>query len=287
MRTIPKRLYKDGVELSVIGFGGIIVVGMEQNGANAIVAEAVRRGVNYFDVAPSYGKGEAEAKLGPALAPFRKQVFLACKTTERTAQGAQKEFEESLGRLRTDHFDLYQFHGLGAVKDVDQILGPGGAAEFVLKAREQGRCRFIGASTHSEEAAMALIDRFPLDSVLFPVNFVCWFQGHFGSRLLEHARRKGVARLALKAMSYGALPKGEPNPYPKCWYKPASEPAAAKRALRFALSQDITAAVTPGYEFLLRLALDCAADFQPLTPDEMSQTAAEAAQLEPIFRSGS
>jgi predicted aldo/keto reductase-like oxidoreductase len=287
MRTIPKRLYKDGVELSVIGFGGIIVMGMEQNGANAIVAEAVRRGVNYFDVAPSYGKGEAEAKLGPALQPFREQVFLACKTTERTAQGAQKEFEQSLGRLRIDRFDLYQFHGLNTAEDVDRILGPGGAAEFVLKAREQGKCRFIGASAHSEDAAMALIDRFPLDSVLYPVNFVCWLRGNLGSRLLEHAKRKGVARLALKAMSYGALPKGEPNLYPKCWYRPATEPEAAKRALRFALSQDITAAVTPGYDFLLRLALDSVVDFQPLSAEEMSQIAAEAAKLEPIFRSGS
>ncbi|MCL4852760.1 MAG: aldo/keto reductase, partial [Bryobacteraceae bacterium] len=86
--SIPKRAYRDGVNLSVIGFGGIVVVGHDQPDANRIVAESVDRGINYFDVAPTYGDGEAEQKLGPALEPFRKNAFLACKTTERTASGA-------------------------------------------------------------------------------------------------------------------------------------------------------------------------------------------------------
>lgn len=285
MQTVRKRPYRADVELSVIGFGGITVVGMEQADANAVVAEAVERGVNYFDVAPSYGAGEAEEKLGAALEPFRRDVFLACKTTERTAEGAQREFEQSLERLRTDRVDLYQFHGVSTLDDVDRIIAPGGAAEFFQKAREQGRFRFMGASAHSEDAAIALIDRVGLDSVLYPINFVCWNKGGFGARLLEHAKRKGVARLALKAMAHTALPKGDPNPYPKCWYKPAVDPDVAKLALRFALSQDITAAIPPGYDFLFRLALDCVSEFEPLTPLEAAEVQAHAAGLEPIFSS--
>jgi aryl-alcohol dehydrogenase-like predicted oxidoreductase len=94
-------VYKGDVKLSIIGFGGIVVCGMEQTSANAIVSEAFERGVNYFDVAPSYFDGEAEMKLGPALEPYRKRSFLACKTTVRDAEGARKELERSRA-ARTD-----------------------------------------------------------------------------------------------------------------------------------------------------------------------------------------
>jgi aryl-alcohol dehydrogenase-like predicted oxidoreductase len=116
---ITKREYKSGVKLSVIGFGGIVVVGMEQKDADRTVAEAFDRGINYFDVAPSYFDGEAEIKLAVALEPYRKRSFLACKTMERNAVGALKELERSLDRLKTDHFDLYQFHAVSNLDDVE------------------------------------------------------------------------------------------------------------------------------------------------------------------------
>ena len=103
---LPRRPYGDtGIELSIISFGGIVVMNADAEHASQVVGEAVERGVNYFDVAPSYGN--AEEKLGPALEPYRKDVFLACKTGQRTAEGAQTEFDRSLELLRTDHFDLY------------------------------------------------------------------------------------------------------------------------------------------------------------------------------------
>lgn len=124
-RPLAKRPYNHDVSLSVIGFGGVVVMGMEQREADRTVSEAIERGVNYFDVAPAYGDGEAEQKPGPALEPYRREVFLACKTGRRDAEGARQELERPLQRLRTDHFDLYQFHTVGSMKDVEQILGPG------------------------------------------------------------------------------------------------------------------------------------------------------------------
>lgn len=283
--SIPRRTYRGKIQLSMIGFGGIVVMGHEQNEADRIVAEAVDRTVNYFDVAPTYGDGEAEIKLGPALQPHRKGVFLACKTTERSAEGARKELERSLTRLRTDHFDLYQFHGLASMADVDRILAPGGAAELFRKARQEGKALHLGASAHSPEAAVALMDQFPLDSVLFPVNFVCWEQGKFGSRILEHAKKKGMARLALKAMAYTKWPKGASREkYPYCWYQPADTPELARKAVRFTLSQEITAAIPPGNLGLFRMALDIASNFQPLDDSEMREVLASTAGVEPIFR---
>jgi diketogulonate reductase-like aldo/keto reductase len=283
--SLARREYKDGVKLSVIGFGGIVVCGMAQSEADRIVAEAFDRGVNYFDVAPSYFDGEAETKLGPALEPYRKRSFLACKTLERDAAGARKELERSLGRLRTDHFDLYQFHAVSSLDDVDRIVGPGGAGKTFLKAREEGKVRFLGASAHSAAAAISLIDRFALDSVLFPVNFVLFQEGKFGPQILEHAKKKGVARLALKTLAYHSWPEGaDRSAWPKCWYKPIDDPALAEKSVRFTLGEDVTAAIPPGEAKLFRLALDCAGRFRPLSPKEREDLLAGARGLDPIFR---
>ncbi|HSA95916.1 MAG TPA: aldo/keto reductase [Acidobacteriota bacterium] len=283
--TLARREYKDGMKLGVIGFGGIVVCGLGQAAADRIVAEAFDRGVNYYDVAPSYFDGEAETKLGPALEPYRKRSFLACKTTERDAAGSRKELERSLKRLRTDHFDLYQFHAVSSLEDVDKILAPGGAGETFLKARTEGKVRYLGASLHNAEAGMALMDKFPLDSVLFPVNFVLFEEGHFGPQILEHAKKKGIARLALKTLAHHAWPKGaDRSAWPKCWYKPIDDPALAEESVRFTLSEDVTAAIPPGEEKLFRMALDCGARFRPLEPRERRALLEKARGLAPIFR---
>src|SRR5205823_3353198 len=100
-------------ELSIVGLGGVVLVGMNQEEANAIVGEAIDRGVTYFDVAPSYGKDqETEKRLGPALEGKRDGVFLACKTGKRDKEGANEELRRSLQHLRTDHVDLYQLHAI-------------------------------------------------------------------------------------------------------------------------------------------------------------------------------
>ena len=284
VKPVPKRPYKDGVELSVIGFGGIVVCKMPQDSANEIVAEAVDRGINYFDVAPSYFDGEAEIKQGYALKPYRDRVFLACKTGCRDAANAQRELEQSLRRAHTDHFDLYQFHGVVTKEEVEQIFAPGGAAEVFYKAREQGKARFLGASIHSVEAAFAMMERFPLDSILFPFNYVCYTQGNFGPQVIEAAKEHGIARLALKAMAHTPWGKDAERTYPKCWYKPHDQGQAAWRALRFTLSLDITAALPPGDERLFKMALDMIPDFTPLTEAERQEIVASTAGVEPIFR---
>ena len=286
-QDIPRRPYRDGVQLSVIGFGGIVVVGMDAQQAARTVAASFDRGVNYFDVAPSYWDGEAEIKLGDALQPYRQRVFLACKTGRRDAAGAREELERSLSRLHTDHFDLYQFHAVSSMKDVEAILAPGGAAEVFLEAKKQGKVRFVGFSAHHAGAAIALMDRFPCDSMLFPVNFAAWSQGDFGPQMLAHAKKKGVARLALKGMALARWPEGtnrQATKYPKCWYQPVEDPALAALALRFTLSEDVTAAIPPGDERLYAAALGIAAGFKRLGKAEREQLFARAQGLDPVFR---
>lgn len=282
---MEKRILgKTGEQLSIIGFGGIAVSGVEQSEADALVREAIDSGVNYFDVAPSYGN--AQERLGPALEEFRKDVFLACKTTERDKGGAAAELRESLKLLRTDYFDLYQLHGMSSEDDLHKAMGPGGAIEAFVEAREQGLVRYLGFSAHSAEVALALMDRFDFDSVLFPINWVCYFNANFGPQVIAKAKDKGMGRLALKAMARTTREKAERNEYPKCWYKPVTDPEEAALAIRFTLSQPITAAVTPGDSRLLRRALDVGNKFQPLTDAEYEDLKRRAKGLEPIFKLG-
>lgn len=282
---LPQRTYGDtGQRLSIIGFGGMVVSGVEQEHANRLVAEAIEKGVNYFDVAPSYG--DAELKLGPALEPYRKNVFLACKTEQRTKDGAGAELKESLQRLRTDHVDLYQLHAITDVqKDVDAAFAKGGAMETFLEAKKQGRVRYLGFSAHSEEAALAAMDRYDFDSILLPINFATFYKSGFGPRVIEAAKSKGVARLALKALARQQWPKDDPmrKQYPKCWYQPLTDRDEAKLALYFTLSQPITAAIPPGEESLFRMAMELAMGFRPVSQQEKQTLQQMAQSLNPIF----
>ena len=284
-RIMQKRaLGKTGEKLSIIGFGGIVVCGTEQTEANAIVREAVERGINYFDVAPSYCGGEAEARLGPALKEFRKDVFLACKTTERGKDGAQAELEQSLKRLQTDYFDVYQLHGVSNMEDVEKAMGPGGAIETFVAAKKKGLVRFLGFSAHSADAAIALMDQFDFDTILFPFNWVCYLNADFGPQVIAKAEEKGVGRLAIKAMARTVKRKDKKNEYPKCWYEPVTDPEETNLAVRFTLSLPITAAVPPGDVRLFRRAMDIASEFTPLTDEEREVLKRRAEGLQPIFK---
>jgi len=279
---LNKRRYgKTNVMLSVVGFGGILVMNESQDAANRIVAEAIDRGVNYFDVAPSYG--DAEERLGPALKPYRNSVFLACKTAKRTKDEAWGELQQSLKRLCTDHFDLYQLHAVTTLDEVNQIFGEGGAIEALIEAREQGLVKYLGFSAHSEEAALALLSRFNFDSILFPVNWVCWHQGNFGPRVVEEARKRDIAILALKTLAKRRLKENEGRKWPKCWYYPVESFEEALMAVRFTLSQPVTSAVSPGHVELFRWICDAAEAFRPLSKDEEMELAERSGGLEPIF----
>jgi aryl-alcohol dehydrogenase-like predicted oxidoreductase len=283
---LPQRDYgRQGVKLSIVGFGGIVVMDADPEHAARTVAQAVERGVNYFDVAPSYGN--AEERLGPALQPHRKNCFLACKTGQRQAARAREELGKSLERLRTDYLDLYQLHAITDVAgDVDVAFGKGGVMEVLAEARKSGQVRHLGFSAHSVEAALAAMDRFDFDSILLPVNFATFYQGHFGPTVLARAQEKGVSVLALKALARQKRPKDtpKPRPYPKCWYEPLTDPHEQELALRFTLGQPVTAALPPGEEELFWRAVEIAVMFQPLDAAETEQLKTMASKLDPIFQ---
>lgn len=286
-QPIARRpLGKTGEHLSMIGFGGIVVMDEDPAAAVNIVAEAVDRGINYFDVAPSYGN--AQARLGPALKPYRDKCFLACKTDGRMKDDSRADLENSLRLLETDHLDLYQFHALTKMTDLDKVLGPGGAMETFEAAKKEGKIRYIGFSVHSVETALAALDRYPFDTVLFPLNWVLVTQANFGMQILERAQEKQVGILCLKSMAKTVWPADERrnHPEPKCWYQPAGFPDEASLGLRWTLGHPITAALPPGDERYFRLAMDVAQNYKPLEPHEEQALLRGGKGVEPFFRLG-
>ncbi len=279
---IPKRvLGKTGEKLSVIGLGGIMLNDNPQELANELVSKAYDLGVNYYDVAPSYGN--AQDRLGPALKPYRKNCFLACKTTERDAVGSQKELEESLKKMQTDHFDLYQLHALTSVEEVKKVFAPGGAMETFVNAKKEGKVKHLGFSAHSVDAALLAMKNFDFDSILFPINFVCWNAGDFGPQVFAEAEKRGMGILALKAMALTRLGNGEKKIFKNVWYQPISDEAVMEMALKYTLSKNVTAAIPPGEHTLFLKALEFMNDYKPITETETSKLLALAKETEPVF----
>ena len=279
---MQRRAYgSTGEELSLIGFGGIVVMGAEQAEANRRVREAFEREVNYYDVAPSYG--DAEERLGPALVGLRDNVFLACKTGQRTKAGAAAELRQSLKNLQTDRFDLYQLHAVSSVEEAQTCLAPGGALEAFVEARDAGLVRYLGFSAHSAEAALLLLQQFPFQSVLFPLNYTT-YHAEFGPQVVAKAQETGAALLALKAMARRPWQEGADRSIAQnTWYEPHTDAAEAELALRWTLSLPITAALPPGDPRLFWLALDCAERYTPLTEAERADVEARAGRETPLF----
>ena len=282
VNIMEKRILgKTGESLSIVGFGGIIVAEVNQGDANNYVAEAIDAGVNYFDVAPTYF--DAEDHLGPALVGKRNDIFLACKTENRSKKGSEELLHKSLKKLKTDHFDLYQLHAVTTLKEVEQIFSSDGAMETYLKAKKEGLINHIGFSAHSEEAALALMERYDFDSILFPINWVNIFNANFAPKVLQMARSKGMGILALKAMAKTDWAEGAVKKYSKAWYEPIEDEKLAKLAYRYTLSQGVTAAIPPGYIEFFRWAVEAAKDFKAITPDEENQLKSLANGIKPLF----
>ncbi len=231
-------------QLSRIAFGGVIVSGERQNDADRFVREAIEMGVNYFDVAPTYG--DAELKLGNALVGKRDDIFLACKTEDRTKEGARKLLDESLMKLKTDHFDLYQLHAVFNLEDVERIFGPDGAFETIAKAKDKGIIKRIGFSAHSTEAALALMERYDFASVLFPFNFVSMLKNGYGMHVLQKAKDKGMAVLGIKSMALTEHMESDDVNYPKAWYHPIEDYELARKAMSYSVLQGVDVIVPPG-----------------------------------------
>lgn len=283
---LPRRLLgRTGQNISIVGFPGLALTPIEQDQCTAGVHRAFEHGVNYFDVAPAYGKGVCETKLGIGLQGIdRSKIFLACKTKQRDREGARQELEASLKSLKTDHFDLYQMHHLVTVAEVKQALGPGGALETFLKAKEQGKIKYIGFSAHTMVAALEAMKGFRFDTVMFPINFAEYLNRGFGKEVLELAKKQGAGVLSIKPMSCGAWPKDVPQTR-KWWYRCTETEEEVSLSLRFAWSQPgVASGIPPSFLDLVDKAIIAARDDRPVTAAELTRLKELADGVGTIFR---
>ncbi len=280
-----RRLGKTGQMSSLVTFGAAALWQVSQKETEAAVELAMEHGVNHIDVAPSYG--QAEVRLGPWLARHHKEVFLGCKTTERGKAAAWESFKRSLDRLRVDRFDLFQFHGVNDLETLNLILGPGGALEAVLEAREQGLVSFIGITGHRPAVQVEALNRFPFDTVLFPINRVLAANRNDYSDfsvLLDRARQLDVGTLGIKAVAKQPWP-GTMHMH-RTWYQPFDTQEEIDRSLWWLLSQGITTAPMAGDLSLWPMILDAAKRFRPLDEAEQAEAVAEARRYRSIFPTG-
>jgi len=275
-----QTLGKTGYRVSAVTFGGIIVMDETQADAGRFVAGAVERGVNYFDVAPSYGN--AQERLGPALAPYRSKVILACKTEKRDAPSSKKDLLASLKALRTERFDVYQLHAMTTQEDIDRAFGPDGAMETFLWAKKEGLVGALGFSAHNEDIALQLFELFDFDTVLFPMNWALGMARGWGDRISERAKKAGAGLIAMKTLVHRRWLDGEERVYPKSWCKPlyGCEPLMVA-AMKYGLEKGAATLVPPGnfehFSFMLDHIDECAEN--PLTGAERELLRREAEQV--------
>lgn len=270
---IKRKFGNTGFEITPVVYGGIVSMKDGQDASDKYVAWAIDRGVNYFDVAPSYG--DAQEKLGNSLLPYRKNIYLACKTGCRMKIDAQKEFEESFRQLHTDYFDVYQIHALSSEEDVDRAFGAGGVMEMMVKAKEQGLVRKLGITCHSEAAALKAMSLYDFDTVLFPLNWHMNMGHGMGTQLCKTAKEKGMGLLGMKQLierSWMNPDERKNSQFPKSWCKPIDLENKELRlaAMKYTLSLGADTLVPPGnfadFEFVVENIEECLE--HPLNQDD-------------------
>ena len=279
-----RRLGRTGHMSTVAIFGAVAFWGIDQDGADKVMEQVMGAGVNHIDVAPAYQL--AETRLGPWIPKIRDQVFLGCKTGERSKAGAAKELHRSLETLQTDSFDLYQFHSVTSLSDLDQITAPGGALEAVIEAREQGLSRFIGITGHGKFAPQVFteaLNRFDFDTVMFPLNFILYTDPTYRSdaeNLLRICQERDVGVMIIKTAVRGTY-KGER--LFNTWYHPFEAMDRIQAAVNFVLSQDVAALCTTGDIHILPKVLTACQDFSPLNANEQAALIKSGEAYEPLF----
>ena len=206
---IPRRPFgQTGEKLTVIGLasGRFQMCGSEE-AAIALTRRAYELGINYFDTAQAYWKGNSERIYGRAMKEFRKKIFLTTKSDKRTRKEAEAELATSLQALQTDYLDLWQVHQVGTMEEVDQIFAPGGALEAFVAAKQAGKCRFFGFTGHRDpEVHLELLKRFDKwDTILMPLHIADPLYLSFEKQVLPLAVERGMGIQGMKSFGNGGL----------------------------------------------------------------------------------
>lgn len=283
---IPKHVFGPTGHTSTRTIFGAAALGqVTQAEADQTMELFSQYGLNHIDVAASYG--EAELRLAPWLRQHRKEVFLATKTGERTYAGAHDEIRRSLERLQIDQIDLIQLHNLVNPEEWETALGPGGALEACVQARDEGLVRFIGVTGHGVEVATrhkASLERFDFDSVLLPYSYVMMQNPEYAAdfeALVALCQTRNVAVQTIKAVT--RAPWGDKTQTRATWYEPLEDQVDIDTTVHWVLGRDGFFLNTVGDVHLLPKVLDAASRFDTRPAEAQMQAVVEKQQMSPLF----
>ena len=259
---LPRRPYRNGIDLSIIAFGGIVVCGLSQDEAARRVAQAYRTRGQLLRLRPVLLRWGSRNQTGRSIEALPQPRSSSPRRRRAGTPGAHARnwSRPCSGSTPTTSIST-SFTPSDPWKMSTRSSRPAEPRKRFSRRRKEGKVRHLGFSAHHAPAALRLMDALELDSVLFPVNANAWENGGFGPQILAKAKSKGMARMALKALAFGKWPadlKEADRKYPKCWYQPIDDREMARLALRFTLNQEVTAAVPPGDERIFDLALELA-----------------------------
>jgi aryl-alcohol dehydrogenase-like predicted oxidoreductase len=276
---------RTGHQSSVTLFGAAALAQASQDEADRALEVLLRHGVNHIDTAARYG--DSELRIGPWMARHRRDFFLATKTGARSAREAREDIRRSLDRLRVDHVDLIQLHALWHPDDWDQTMGPDGALEALIEAREEGLARFIGVTGHGWTIAAMhrrSLARFDFDSVLLPWNFVMAQNERYRrsfEEVLAMCRERGVAVQVIKSIARG--PWAAADRTHTTWYQPLEAQADIDRAVHWVMGLPDVFINTAGDLGLLPKVLDAASRFARRPADAEMAAMLGATRMTSLF----
>jgi aryl-alcohol dehydrogenase-like predicted oxidoreductase len=269
---IPLRKFgKTDVQISALGLGGHHLGSAKEEAiAVEIVHRAIDGGVTFFDCCWEYNRGKSEDWLGKGLKGQRDKVFLMTKVCTHGRDGtlATQMLEQSLRRLQTDHLDLWQIHGVSFQNDPGLFIRKGGAAEALLKAKKDGKVKFLGFTGHKDpDVHLAMLNTgFPFDAVQMPLNPFDASFFSFEQKVLPELNKRGIAPLGMKPIG------GHGEPVEKGIF-------TAPELLQYAMSLPVATTITGVSEMnILEQNLKVAQGFTPLSADEMQKLRDRAKQ---------
>ncbi|HME94348.1 MAG TPA: aldo/keto reductase [Methylomirabilota bacterium] len=276
---------RTGHQSTVTLFGAAALARVSQDEADRALEVLLRYGVNHIDTAARYG--DSEVRIGPWMARHRRDFFLATKTGSRGAREAREDLHRSLERLKVDSVDLIQLHSLAHPDDWDRAMGPGGALEALVEAKQQGLVRAIGVTGHGWTIAAMhrrSLARFDFDSVLLPYNYFMDQSPRYREAFEEVAaicRERNVAVQTIKGIARGAW--GAADRTHATWYQPLERQEDIDRAVHWVLGRPGIFLNTAGDLALLPRVLDAASRFQRRPSDEAMTALHDATRMSSLF----
>lgn len=266
-------------------FGAAALGEVSQDVADRTMERVLAAGINHIDTAASYG--DSELRLGPWMERHRDRWFLATKTGERTAPAAYDEIRRSLERLRVEQVDLIQLHNLVDEGEWEIAMGPGGALEAAVRAREEGLVRFIGVTGHGVPIARMhrrSLERFDFDTLLLPYSYVLIQNPAYAAdfdALLAMASARNVAVQTIKSITQA--PWGDRSPTTTTWYEPLQDQDDIDLAMHWVLGNPGVFLNSAGDVALLPKQIDAANRFHDRPSDAAMRRLVKAREMEPLF----